>query len=558
MPGRHASRASRTRSRWPRRIAVGTVAVVAVGAAGFGVTQVLDDQSSNCGETLSITVTADPAIAPTLVDIAATFDQIDRAVDGACVDADVVAAPAADTIDLIGSDSSPDVWIPDSSLWTTRVADPESLTLVGSVATTPLVVVAPRSKATALGWPEAEFSWNTALEGGQASLPDPTSTSEGLVSLLAVRSALGESIEPTELVRVMTGMSRNTVATVQAAYDTVAAEADAAPLFTATEQSVVAYNTSSGQNSVVALYPAEGTLAFDYPAFAVRPAGAAPGARAAAVNAFVEFVQSTPAQDALLAAGFRTPDGVAAESAGVVDGIASAMPVVLPTPEPEVVTELTRQWAALALDMRMLAVIDVSGSMKETAEGGATRIELTRDAAKSALGLLRPESSVGLWAFSILQDPPRDYVELVSVGPLSEQIGSATRLEALAAAADSLPGRADGGTGLYDTTLAAFQQVRSTYEPGKINSVVLMTDGRNEDDPGSVDLATLLTTLKAQFDPAAPVPIITIGMGPDADMDALSQISEATGTQAYQAADPRDIEEVFLKAMIERQCRPNC
>jgi hypothetical protein len=47
-------------------------------------------------------------------------------------------------------------------------------------------------------------------------------------------------------------------------------------------------------------------------------------------------------------------------------------------------------------------------------------------------------------------------------------------------------------------------------------------------------------------------------MGPDADLEALTQISAATGAKAYQAEDPGDIEQVFLDAMVERQCRPNC
>jgi hypothetical protein len=34
-------------------------------------------------------------------------------------------------------------------------------------------------------------------------------------------------------------------------------------------------------------------------------------------------------------------------------------------------------------------------------------------------------------------------------------------------------------------------------------------------------------------------------------------VAAATG-EAYLAADPRDIQRVFLDAMVARQCRPNC
>jgi secreted protein with Ig-like and vWFA domain len=196
--------------------------------------------------------------------------------------------------------------------------------------------------------------------------------------------------------------------------------------------------------------------------------------------------------------------------------------------------------------------------MDEQVDDGVTRIQLTRDAAKTALALFPPTSAIGLWAFSVERDPPNDYVELVPIGLLSEQVGGVPRQQALVAAADSLPGITDGGTALYDTVLAAFRTVRAGYDPEKINSVVLLTDGRNEDDPDGIDLETLLTTLRTEVDPARPIPVITIGMGPGADMDALTQISEATGAQAYQAEDPRDIQQVFLDAMVDRQCRPNC
>jgi secreted protein with Ig-like and vWFA domain len=234
------------------------------------------------------------------------------------------------------------------------------------------------------------------------------------------------------------------------------------------------------------------------------------------------------------------------------------MPTALPTPEPTQAAQILRQWAALSIDSQLLAVIDVSGSMNEQVATGQTRIELTRDAAKAALALFPDTSSIGLWAFSVNQDPPNDYVELVPVGPLTEPVGEVPRKEALVAAVDELPDRAEGGTALYDTALAAFRTVRAMYDPEKINSVVLLTDGRNEDDPVGISFESLLTTLQTEVDPARPVPVITIGMGPEADLEALTQISEVTGAKAYLAEDPADIEQVFLDAMVERQCRPNC
>ena len=224
----------------------------------------------------------------------------------------------------------------------------------------------------------------------------------------------------------------------------------------------------------------------------------------------------------------------------------------------DVAEDALRTWSAVTLKARMLTVIDVSGSMAQDAGQGRTRIELARDAAITGLTLYPDSAKIGLWAFSELQDPPADWVSLVGIGRLTSPVDGVPRREALIRAARSLPSLVEGGTGLYDTTLAAFRTVRADYDPARINSVLLLTDGRNEDDDFGIGLPTLLRTLRAEFDPAQPVPIITIGMGPDADLATLTRISEITGGKAYAALDPNDIETVFLDAMIERRCRPEC
>ncbi len=114
-----------------------------------------------------------------------------------------------------------------------------------------------------------------------------------------------------------------------------------------------------------------------------------------------------------------------------------------------------------------------------------------------------------------------------------------------------------GGTALYAPTLAAVRSMRANYRLGKENSVAILTDGRDEADDG-IDLPHLLATLHAEADPSRPVAVITIGIGPDADLDALRQISEATQGRAYDARDPQDIKRVFTDALLLRLCRPHC
>jgi Ca-activated chloride channel homolog len=534
--------------------------MIVVAAGALGANAFLEQRSVSCEQAPALAVGADPAIAPALSEYAEAYQRSAPAVGGLCASVDVTPLPSAEVVDGLGSTVRADLWVPDSSLWAQQVTvEGVALEVGDSVATSPLVVVGPRSVAEQIGGPDAELPWRAVLDpAAETTIADPTVTSEGLATLLSVAAVVG--VEPenrTRLVQAMTGVAHSTVPTVAAAFEQVAADPAQAPLFTATEQAVVAHNSASPTSLVSALYPAEGTAIFDYPAIRVTTA-ATSAVTAAAADAFEAALRTPEAIEVMQDAGFRAPDGTPREGAGVVDGIRPAEPAALPAPEAAQAAEILRLWAALSLDSQLLAVVDISGSMKEEIEGAGTRIELTRDAAKAALGLFPASSSLGLWAFSVDLDPPNDHIELVSLGPLGEQIGSRSRLEVLAAAADTLPERAGGGTALYDTVLAAFRTVRSAYDPARINSVVLLTDGRNEDDPNSIGLDTLLTTLRTEFDPARPVPVITIGVSADADHATLARISEVTGAKAYRVEDPRDIQQVFLDAMVERQCRPNC
>jgi hypothetical protein len=320
---------------------------------------------------------------------------------------------------------------------------------------------------------------------------------------------------------------------------------------------VLAANRAAGARRVVASYPKEGTVSFDYPLVRVSRSGEQAGTAQAAVD-FEKALRTGRTAQRFAEAGFRTADGSAPGGwTNEEHGVRGDDVAVLKTPDPDQVSELLRTWGAVSLDTRLLAVLDVSGSMAEKMSNGQTRIEAAREAALTALGMLPDTSEIGLWAFSTNKKPPNDWIELVPVGPLGEPIAGAPRRAQLQKGAGSLPALVGGGTALNATALAAFRHMQQTYEPSKINSVTLFTDGSN-DDISSIDLPGLLATLKAEADPARPVPMIMIGLGTAADMNALRQIAEATGGKAYQALEPEDIRGVLLDAISQRRCRPSC
>jgi Ca-activated chloride channel family protein len=108
-----------------------------------------------------------------------------------------------------------------------------------------------------------------------------------------------------------------------------------------------------------------------------------------------------------------------------------------------------------------------------------------------------------------------------------------------------------GDTALYESTLAAFHDRNAKYAAGKLNRIILLTDGRNDnpDDPAGITLEQLVASLRARYDPKRPVQIITIAYGADADPGPLRQIAEATGAHFYQSRNPTDIFNVFVDAL---------
>jgi hypothetical protein len=241
----------------------------------------------------------------------------------------------------------------------------------------------------------------------------------------------------------------------------------------------------------------------------------------------------------------------------------TAVPVTMPTPQgsvgevkigpgpdAETVTAATNVWQSATTDFSILSVFDVSGSMKEKV-GDTTRVAITQEAAGIALAALPKTTKLGLWVFSIDKGGPgQDWRELAPIGRLDDDSHRAV----VATAASTLAKNVGGGTGLYDTIWAAYQKVKSQYDPNRVNAVVILTDGRNE-DPKGISLEQLKANLRAASDPSKPIAITTIGIGPDVDPKALSQISRMTYSDFYAAPSPADMTTVLARALFDHECK---
>jgi Ca-activated chloride channel family protein len=554
--GRHASHRApgRARSGPAGRpallvgLAVVLVAVLAVGLVWF--TSRGDDavaEASGCADQQTVRVTVAPEVESLVRQLLAEPAPVDG---DSCAVAEVTAEEPLQTLADLGAldaDALPQVWVPDSSLWAAR-AGSAGLQPVGSLATSPLVLATSRAAAEQLGWLQTPPTWGQALTTDRPlAVPDLAASAEGLSVLGAVRQSLGGGEDADNaVVQAVLAAGRGDVPTVADAI-TAGTEGGAdAPLVPVSEQEVLTANRAAASDSLVAIYPSDGSPSLDYPVLRVPTSDAA----TAAADAVGSVLSAAEVGASARAAGFRDQQGAAPEGAGTGTGVQEATPTALQL-DGAALQALFGRLSSLATPSRLLTVIDVSTSMNAPA-GNGTRATLARDATKSALTLLPDSYSGGVWAFAYELDGDKDHVELAPLRQFGADAGGKTQRQLLDEQFDTLPSLlAPGGTGLYDTTLAAVRAARDAYDPGSVNSVVLITDGENDDDTG-IQLDALLETLRSEADASKPVKVVGIALGPDADLDALQQIADATGGAAYQALDPEDLQGVLFDAIRRR------
>jgi Ca-activated chloride channel homolog len=566
---------------------------------------------------LPLRVVASPDQAEVITQAAAEYERRRPAVDDRCVDVQVRGADSAEVAGALstGWDETtqgprPDVWVPAASTWALQVALRQQasgqevlipLEYPAKVATTPMVMAMPEPMAKAIGWPRTNIGWReligvVAEQKGWKALgqpqwgafklgkTDPNLSTPGLEALIAaVFAATGQTSELSvetlvkqedQLRQVILGLERapgqdaDTPATFLANLQQADQAGQTLEFVSAVpldEKSVWDYNRGNASGledggerakpevPLVAVYPREGTLVADHPWVVLR-APWVDEAKQRAAAGFLDYLQSEPIQKRFQEAGFRTSEGRAGPQLSEANGLVPDQPArVLAPPAPKVVAAALQSWNAARKRSNVLAVFDVSGSMKEEVPGtgGKTKMDLVKSATAQALALFAPETNLGTWVFSSNLAGPRDWAESVPIGPTNARLPNGKlRRQVLAESLAALQAT-DGDTGLYDTSLAAFQAVQRNYAPQRINIVVLLTDGINDDPTGGINRAELLRRLKAEQDKDRPVQIITVAYGANADAASLKLISEATGGLAYVSRDPRDILRVFTDAITK-------
>jgi Ca-activated chloride channel family protein len=507
-----------------------------------------------------------------------------------------------------GAGPRPDVWVPAASTWASELElqlqqarSPDILPSERpSVATSPLVIAMPKPMAQALGWPRRQLGWadlSTALRNPQGwaafghpewgpfklGKTDPKLSEAGLGALLGAGIAVaGQDGRPPTVAQLQSkapelgsmilevsrspGDETDTTSTLLANLQRADEQGKALGYLSAvplSEKSVWDYNQglpiddpSLGSKRpkpkvpLAAIYPKEGALQADYPWLVLR-APWVDDAKRVASSDFLLYLKSPAVQAKFQAAGFRSARGQPGAEITPDAGLLPDQPKrVMPSPQPLMLAATLKGWDQTKRIANLLAVYDVSGSMAEPVPGtGVRKIDLARQAALASLRLFTTESDIGVWEFATNLDGARDYRQAVPIAPVgSKGQGGTTHLRALQGQLARME-PTNGDTGLYDTALAAYKYVKVNYAPDRLNLVVLMTDGRNDDPGGGISLDQLVQQLKAGQSGDRKVRIICFAYGQDADVNALSQISKATGGAVFSSPNPADIERVFVTAL---------
>jgi Ca-activated chloride channel homolog len=599
--GRHQHR-SRRFDRISREPGVLAAIVVAALAGSFAAVRLVGSEPAQTEaacprDTHTISVAAESSVVPWLTDLGNHYNEAHHQLDGTCLRVTVremtplQALEALQPVPFPGGGKSPVVWVPESTAAVAIArARPENRAVLAvptpSIASSPIVVAAPPDAVRALdgdrpagkapgladylaaarnpqGWGQPSVGhpeWGKLL----FSTADPSKTTLGASLLLLAAGAVSNT--PADQVGKATFLTPRTkagllafvraMARVAPSSQDLLGEADNTPstremlasygLVGTWEQDVWRYNTGKPAVLLDATYPVGGQLAADFP-FVVPNASWVSALDKRAAADFHTWLTSAQVQGRLGSYGLRRADGSSTPALTDNTGLdaATQKPQAIKNPEGPATAQVV--WRLLNRRVGVLALLDVSGSMADPVPGTTqSKLQVAVAAARNSLGLFDDRDQIGLWEFSTKIDGDRDYRELIPMGLAAGKVNGVDRRVASAQAQSQLvPLR---GTGLYDSIAAAYKSAQATYLDGYVTSVVVITDGRNE-DPGSITLDALIKSLRSEFSPQKPVHIVTIAYGKDADGPTLARIAKSVDGLSFTAPDPRSIGEVFINAV---------
>lgn len=499
---------------------------------------------------------------------------------------------------LANQDDWPTIWSPASTVWTDRVAAAGSSNLVNgaeSFARTPVVLGVPASMASALGYPKKAISLKTienlitdSRGWGSVGKPlwgsfkiaktNPNTSTTGLqMILMQAYAASGKSRGLTvgdvqkaagfskafesgaihygdTTGKVLTTLYDETQGGTRGSAYVSAIAVEKTSLFNYNLGNPDSHSVQPGEKLVppreelVAVYPSGGSMWSDNPAV-VLGAPWVSSEQKAAGDAFVKFLKTPSAQKLLPKYGFRSLDPKADVSRYLnkTVGIDPSKPsITLPKPAETVVSTAIDQWVDVRKPSAVLELLDISASMDDPVDDKRSKLDGAIEGAQKTLGNFRRSDLIGVWAFTsdIKSQFGENVIPVRDFGPLA---GDMERINNSIA---DLRHAAHSGTPLFDAVAGAYDFMLMHHENGRINAIIVLSDGSDTDSVMSLDsLLVKVGTTAKEGAGKAPVRIFTIAYGEEADKDALQRISKASGGQMFDASDPDKIDQVFASVI---------
>jgi hypothetical protein len=567
----HAGRGSPARRAYRRGVRTGALVTAAIVIAAAVMTALGSQAilaSATCGQhPVLINVAAANDIGPAVQRVARYFNRLHPLIDGRCAEVQItqdppaVAAAMVDGKEPLHGLPAIDAWIPDSGLWVelarSMPVGAQVIQTTGiSVAKSPLMIVMPHAVAAGLPAFGRSLGWNfllpesaggpPAADGVQVQLPDPTQSAAGLATVIEEERVLGTGMAAREnFTRFVYGAQLADQSDNPAALNSLVSLSrppiNERPVTVASEQSVVQYDLAHPGQPLAARYPSDGSPELDYP-YVLTTTNPL---RLRAAREFGKMLTQQYTADMVRFAGFRSARGVPDRTPDSF-GLASQQLRLTDLANPGLAQTTLQAWGRVRIGFRLLALLDVSGSMAQPAlPAGPTRMQEMLSAAGEGLMLFPGTTRMGLWEFASDLDGQKPYKALVPIGPLSAEVGLISRRQQIQQINQTLKPRPGTTASMNNTILAAYRYMIATYDRKRANSVLIMTGGA-DDAAGDISAGQLLKKLRAIAGPNRRVALLFNVFGQSRHFAAMQRLARATGGAAFQITDPAEINKIFF------------
>lgn len=568
---------------WPF-VAVAAVLALLLGWLGWNwaggvLERRLQAVSASCQEGEAVlTVAVTPTMADVVGRAADAWSRSRPVIMDHCIRVEVAALAPQAVLDGLttGWDAKalgarPGAWLPESSLWINRLSAQDAK-LIGSqptsIATSPVVLAMPDAAAKAFfegsglqwrdlpglvsepqGWarfghpewgrftvampdvarnPASALALQSVLAGSS-----PKGTGPVTVDMLTVPAVTDAMARLATSSPPVAGTTVQTLDELARSGDIAAAVYDAVP---ALEYDLYRRNTGIDGNPAAAQtlvgMPVGGpTPTADFPFVAIA-GDRIDQLQVRAAQQLREFLQSADQQTELSRAGLRVPGSK--ERPDSAPGIRwSVTQDELTSADANTTQQISAAWTNAGGSGQVVTVlVDVSKSMLEDGGGGRTKLDWVKESLTGQVSRFG-SGAMGLWVFSsALGEGGEPFRRLVATAPVSQQ-----RDELF----DAVGGiEAAAATHLYPSLLTVYREALDGYQQGRVNRVVLITDGRN--DSQTMNYEQFRRELDELVGRGVELPISVVAVGPDVDREVLTELSRSTGGTFNAAQDGTRIE----------------